>query len=101
MGVDVSYQPSPIDTSRVVLSADLQQLTERLAQNTHDNWAQLRLSEGWRLGPRRDELKKEHPCLIPFEQLPESEKEYDRQTAVETLKVILTLGYRIEKATSG
>jgi len=68
---------------------------ERLAENTHDVWAAQRIAEGWTYGPSRDEAAKKHPCLVPYEQLPESEKEYDRRTAAEALKVIVTLGYRI------
>ncbi len=91
------YEPAPRDTSRVVLPGPIVELTELLAKNAHENWARQRISDGWRYGPRRDDAKKEHPSLIPYEQLPEDEKEYDRRTAMETLKTILALGYRIEK----
>lgn len=94
----MSYNPRPIDTSAVRLPAELAQLTELLARNAHDNWARQRMSEGWRPGPARDDRKKEHPGLVPYEELPESEKEYDRKTAMETVKTILVLGYRIERA---
>lgn len=93
----MSYEPAPIDTSGVALSDEIRHLTELLARNTHDVWARQRLSEGWRFGPRRDDASKEHPCLIPYEQLPEPEKEYDRKTAMETIRAIMALGYRIEK----
>ena len=93
----MAYEPVPIDTERVLLSADLRELTELLARNTHDVWAKGRLAEGWRWGPRRDDARKEHPGLVPYEALSEAEKEYDRQTALEAIKVILALGYRIEK----
>jgi ryanodine receptor 2 len=82
----------------VKLTQDILELTELLAKNTHDIWALQRMAKGWRFGPARDDIKKEHPCLIPYEQLPESEKEYDRSTAMETFKAIIALGYRIEKA---
>jgi len=95
----LSYEPAPIDTSRVTLSEDLRQLTEVLAHNTHDLWAQKRLTEGWSYGPERDDTRKTHPDLVPYGQLPESEKEYDRITAMATLKAILALGYRIERPT--
>jgi hypothetical protein len=91
----MTYQPQPIDTSRVVLAADLIALTERLARNAHENWAQQRLRDGWRYGPSRDDASKEHPCLVPYEQLPESEMEYDRIAAMQTLKTIQAMGYRI------
>ncbi len=89
------YQPSPIDTSLVTLPPELIVLTERLAENAHDVWAAQRLKDGWTFGPARDDAKKRHPCLVPYADLPESEKEYDRQAAMETIKAIVTLGYRI------
>ena len=63
----------------------------------HDVWARQRLTDGWRYGPRRDDAAKKHPGLIPYDQLSEAEKEYDRQTALETLKAISAFGYRIDK----
>ena len=91
------YQPKPIDTSHVELAADILDLTEQLAENTHENWAKQRLSDGWRRGPKRSDDEKQHPGLIPYRELPESEREYDRRTAMETLKAIVALGYQIEK----
>ena len=95
------YKPEPIDTSRVQLNDEILELTERLAENAHEVWAQRRMAEGWRPGPRRDEAKKEHPSLVPYKDLPEEEKEYDRSTALETLKGLLALGHRFEKAPQG
>jgi len=89
------YQPAPIDTSRVQLTEEICDLTELLARNTHDVWARGRLAEGWTWGPRRDDDLKHHPSLIPYEELSEAEKDYDRNTAMETLKAISALGYRI------
>ncbi len=89
------YYPAPIDTSGVTLSEDLKALTERLAENVHENWALGRLNDGWTYGTVRDDLHKETPCLVPYDQLPESERDYDRNTAMETLKAIIRLGYRI------
>jgi hypothetical protein len=68
---------------------------ELLAENVHDLWAAQRIADGWKHGPQRDDAKKLHPCLVPYNQLPDSEKEYDRQAAIGTLKAILKLGYRI------
>ena len=93
----MSYQPAPIDTSGVTLTKGIRDLTEQLAKNAHEVWARQRLAEGWRYGAERSDTRKEHPCLVPYEELPESEKEYDRQTAMETIKAILALGYRLEK----
>ena len=93
----MEYRPEPIDTSAVFVDEQIQALTECLARNNHEVWAQRRLAEGWRYGPRRDDVRKEHPCLVPYSELPESEKEYDRSTVVETLKTMLAMGFRIEK----
>lgn len=92
----MKYEPRPIDTTGVTLAQGVLALTELLAGNAHDTWAQQRLAEGWKYGQQRDDAKKEHPCLVPYEELPESEKQYDRNAAIETLKAILALGYRIE-----
>lgn len=93
----MSYKPEPIDTSEVELTPDIKDLTELLAKNTHDNWAKKRIEEGWKPGERRNDERKEHPCLVPYEELPDIEKEYDRKTAMEALKAIIALGYKVEK----
>jgi hypothetical protein len=82
----------------VDLPAEIQVLTEILAQNAHEIWARQRTDEGWMYGPERNDAAKTHPCLVPYEQLPESEKEYDRRAAMETLRTIVALGYRITRA---
>jgi class 3 adenylate cyclase/tetratricopeptide (TPR) repeat protein len=94
-GVTTTYQPWPIDTSSIGLPEDLLVLTERLAENAHDIWARQRLADGWVHGPRRDDAMKRHPCLVPYDELPDSEKQYGRNVALETLKAILALGYTI------
>lgn len=91
------YKPNPADTSKVILSSDLLELTEKIAENVHDVWAAGRINEGWSYGEVRDDTKKETPCLVPYSDLPESEKEYDRNTALETVKLIIKLGYEIKK----
>lgn len=91
----MSYQPDPINVSQISMSPDLLQLTEPLAKNTHELWAAQRLAQGWTYGVRRDDVQKQHPCLVPYDQLSESEKEFDRITALGTLKLILKLGYQI------
>ena len=91
------YTPTPINTKEVNLSEDILALAEILAENTHDVWAAGRISEGWTYGEKRDDAGKKHPCLVPYKELSESEKEYDRATALETLKVIINLGYEIRK----
>ena len=92
-----TYQPRPIDTSKFDLSDDLGKLIEDLARSNHDNWAQQRLKEGWRYGPRRNDGEKQHPDLVPYDELPDSEKVYDRNSVIETLKAIIALGYEIKR----
>ena len=91
------YIPKPIDTTNVELSEEIKELSELLAENTHEVWSQGRIRDGWTYGEKRDDTKKQHPCLIPYAELSDSEKEYDRNTSLETLKVILKLGYKISK----
>ena len=90
------YNPNPIDTSKVELPIELKKLVEKLAENNHDIWAQQRIKDGWSFGPERDDSKKQHPDLVPYNELPESEKEYDRNSARENLKAIMVLGYSIK-----
>ena len=92
------YNPKPVDTSAVVLDSEILELCELIAENTHEVWAEGRIKDGWSFGEKRDDEKKLHPCLIPYGELPESEKEYDRNTSMETLKLIIKLGYKITKA---
>jgi ryanodine receptor 2 len=91
------YTPQPLNTSMIQLTEDVEGLIEQLAENAHETWAKKRMKEGWVFGEKRDDKKKHHPCLIPYNELPESEKEYDRSVVSETVKAIVTLGYRIEK----
>jgi ryanodine receptor 2 len=93
----MNYVPRPIDTSAVTLPPELLELTEQLAEHAHDVWARERMAQGWTYGARRDDERKHHPCLIPYADLPESEKVYDRNAAIQTLKAIVALGYRLGK----
>ena len=81
----------------MTLTPEIVALTELLARNAHDVWAQQRLADGWRYGKQRDDGRKEHPCLVPSDELPESEKQYDRNAALETLKAVVALGYAITR----
>ena len=91
------YIPQPINTDDIYLSDELIELTEAMAENVHDIWASGRISEGWSYGKERNDQLKLHPCLVPYNELSESEKEYDRATAVSTLKLIIKLGFEIKK----
>lgn len=92
-----TYKPHPRDLSSVSIPAELDALVEALAENVHDTWAQSRIDAGWTYGPARDDAKKTNPCLVPYGDLPESEKEYDRDTALATVKFILAEGWRIDR----
>ncbi len=91
------YTPKPVNTDGVVLPQELLELTERIAENVHDIWAKGRIKDGWTYGESRDDNAKTTPCLVPYDELSEAEKEYDRNTAMETLKLIVALGYKITK----
>ena len=91
------YIPNPIDSSDVILPEELVELTEQIAENVHDVWAASRISEGWTYGEVKDSIAKTTPCLVPYCELPESEKKYDRDTAMDTLKLLVKLGYSISK----
>ena len=92
-----TYTPQPLDTSDIDLPEDLQGLAESIATNVHEVWSAQRIADGWTFGPVRDDQNKKHPCLVPYEELPESEKEYDRHTSQQTIKMILKSGFTIKK----
>ena len=92
----MTYEPLPMDVSHIELRDDLLDLVERLARHNHDTWAQGRLAQGWRHGLVRDDAAKRHPDLVPYDELPEWEKEFDRNMVTGTLRAVLSLGYRIE-----
>lgn len=91
------YIPEPAETGDIKLPEELRPLIEEMARNVHEVWAKNRIDEGWSYGPVRDDSKRQHPCLIPYDELPESEKDYDRATSQETLKFILKSGFHISK----
>ena len=92
-----SYVPQPVDTSDIQLPEELNALIEQMAKNVHEVWAQSRIEQGWTYGEERSDVLKQNPCLVPYEELSDEEKEYDRSTALETLKLISKLGFRITK----
>lgn len=93
---DKDYRPEPVDVSDIHLPDSIERLSETIAKNVHEVWAKSRLEEGWTYGPERNDIAKTHPHLIPYEELPESEKDYDRNTAIGTLKLIIKLGFTIK-----
>ena len=91
------YTPQPIDTKDVVLPIELEQLVEQMSKNVHEVWADTRMKQGWVYGEQRNDELKTHPCLIPYEELPEEEKVYDRNTSIDTLKFIIKQGFHISR----
>ena len=91
------YDPRPIDLGDIQLTDDLLELREAIAENAHDVWADARMKEGWSYGKVRDDAQKKHPDLIPYSALPDSEKEYDRLMALDTIKLVKKLGFTITK----
>lgn len=91
------YIPSPTDVEDIRLPDDLLQMTEEIAQNVHDVWAEGRLRDGWTYGPEKDAVLKKTPLLVPYEELPEREKDFDRSTALFTLRYVIKMGYSITR----
>lgn len=95
----MTYKPKPADTSAIELTEELKEIAESMARNVHENWAAERMAAGWTYGPQRDDANKKHPCLVPYEQLSEEEKDYDRMTSVETIKFLVSEGFAIVRNT--
>lgn len=91
-----NYNPQPVETDNIILPKELEELVEILAKNTHDIWALSRIRQGWSYGENRDDIRKKHPCLVDYEDLDDSDKEYDRNTSIGTLKLILKMGFEIK-----
>ena len=94
---DKKYIPQPIDTSDVKLPVELEQLVEQMSKNVHEVWAETRIRQGWTYGEQRNDELKTHPCLVPYEELPEEERDYDRNTCISTLKIIMKLGFKMTR----
>ncbi|TRY83564.1 hypothetical protein DNTS_016272, partial [Danionella cerebrum] len=89
------FTPRPVDTSQVVLPPHLEKVRDRLAENTHELWATNKIEQGWCYGKMRDDNKRQHPCLVDFYKLPETERNYNLQMSTETLKTLLALGCHV------
>ena len=92
-----NYEPHPLDLDDVKIEPELLELREAIAENAHEVWAKTRKDQGWTYGPERDDSKKLHPDMMPYNLLPESEKEYDRQMAINTIKLVKKLGWDLKK----
>lgn len=91
------YVPNPADTAQVDLPESLLPLVEEMSKNVHEVWAATRMAQGWTYGPERNDAEKKHPCLVPYEELSEEERDYDRNTSQQTIKLIMKLGFKITK----
>ena len=91
------YRPEPVDTSDVTVPEELMELVEEMSRNVHEVWAKSRMDQGWTWGEQRDDERKTHPDLVPYDELTEEEKDYDRDTSMQTIKLILKLGFKISK----
>lgn len=92
-----NYTPHPIDLSEINLDRIKKEDIEKIARNIHETWAEQRRIRGWEYGDLYNEVKKTHPCMIEYEALPELEKDMDRATVEQTIKMLLWMGYTIEK----
>lgn len=91
----LEYHPHPINVEDVELDDELMELTEAIAENAHEVWGWNRYNEGWRYGDKRDDNRKLHPDMVPYSELPEGEKQYDRALAMNTIKLVKKLGFNI------
>ncbi len=91
------YIPKPLDTSDVELPEDIKEISELIAKNTHEQWSAQKIRDGWKWGAELDDEAKTHPCIVEYEDLSEEDKNYDRVTALEAIKALLKLGYKITK----
>ena len=91
------YDPKPIHTEHIVLSDEILELAELIAENAHDTWASARLRDGWTFGPERDDTERRHPCLVPFAELPERDRNFDRTMAIGSIRALLALGFSISR----
>lgn len=91
------YIPQPEDTSNINLPKELEPLIEKMSKNVHEVWAATRIAQGWKYGEKRNDDLKTHPSLIPYEELSEEEKVFDRNTSISTLKLIMKLGFKLSK----
>ncbi|NVN93832.1 MAG: Ryanodine receptor Ryr [Bacteroidetes bacterium] len=93
----LSYKPLPVILSMQSIPKELYELIEKMAQNVHEEWAEGRIREGWKYGKKRNDIKKENPSLVPYKELSESEKEYDRRTVIASISYLIDNGFEIKK----
>lgn len=57
-------------------------------EQSHENWMKFKIQDGWKYGVKKDMIKKEHPCLVPYGALPVEQraKDFMFSSLVDTLK---------------
>jgi ppGpp synthetase/RelA/SpoT-type nucleotidyltranferase len=68
---------------------------ERMAELEHGRWNVERLRDGWRFGKPRDDSRKLHDCLVPWNELPEEIKRYDRDAVRAFPEILAQAGLEI------
>ncbi|WP_250033861.1 RyR domain-containing protein [Paractinoplanes maris] len=93
----MSWVPDLHDTAALTLPPAVVTDLEQLAEHVHNVWGSKRLADGWRYGPERSTAERTMPSLVPYADLPEDERDYDRELVTETVKMLLRLGYRVSR----
>ena len=76
------------------LPPELWNLVELLAAEVHAEWVRLKRAEGWEFGAP-DPQAHRHPDLVPYDELSEKAKDFDRASVVATMQALVRLGYDI------
>lgn len=79
------------------LPEEYEAIREEVAASVHDAWTKEKIADGWKAADHRDAVQKLDDRLIPYNELPEEEKKYDRATAEAAIRALLSCGYEITK----
>ncbi|MEU4242923.1 RyR domain-containing protein [Actinoplanes sp. NPDC026619] len=90
--VGCALAPNPVWGEPLTLTDGM---IEQLARREHQRWCAFMCEAGWNGAGARDEIAKEHPDLIDWDQLPESTREKDRDTVRQLPELLADAGFRI------